>query len=325
MTAEAIRLQIHEARTATAPHLGDQVAEVRIRGEHVLTVHCASRDPVRYWLGGHVRLGDSAERGPHSVLVVLDHVDCRKLPHGGHVQRLVESALVHGRVAHVDDDDRVFVAVPDLPSDAGRERHLAADDAVAAHESARLVVDVHRPAPAAGRPVDPTEQLGHHRVRVHTLGDRLRVVAVRGDDVVVFAQRLDAARGRTFLPDVHVAKTADLADRVRLFGFFFETPIEQHVPQQVEGQLGAHAIFAQHVPLLPARLLGLGLCHFRNPRPAGWDGRARAERGPAASPRAPGCRLPSPTGSCPVPQPPPHALALWRDSWSARAARTRRA
>ena len=44
----------------------------------------------------------------------------------------MEATLVHGSVAHVYDRDRVLFGIPNLPRNAGRERHLAADDAVAA-------------------------------------------------------------------------------------------------------------------------------------------------------------------------------------------------
>ena len=58
----------------------------------------------------------------------------------------------------------------------------------------RLAVEqVHRAALAARAAVDAAEQLGHHRARRHAARERLAVIAVGRDDVVVRAQHRDRA------------------------------------------------------------------------------------------------------------------------------------
>ena len=178
------------------------------------------------------------ERRAHAVPVVLDHVDDGQLPEAGHVERLVEGAGVHDRLAHEADAHLIAAAVLDGEADAGGERDVPADDAVAAEEVHAAVEHVHRAALAVRAAVDAAEQLGHHGARRDAAHERLAVVAVRGDDVVVGPQRGLRARAHGFLSDVQVAEAADLAQRVRLGGAFLEAALEQHVVQQLQVQRG---------------------------------------------------------------------------------------
>ena len=75
---------------------------------------------------------------------------------------------------------------------------------------------VHRAALALRAAGGLAEQLGHHGPRRDAARDRLPVVAVGGDHVVVVAQHGDRAGADGFLSDVQVAEPADLAERVRL-------------------------------------------------------------------------------------------------------------
>ena len=94
------------------------------------------------------------------------------------------------------------------------------------------------PLPARAS-VDAAEQLGHHGARSHAARERLAVVAVRRDDVVVGAERREHAGAHRLLPDVQVAEAADLAERVRLGAALLEAALEQHRVQQLVIQLGA--------------------------------------------------------------------------------------
>src|SRR5205823_12053226 len=104
-------------------------------------------------------------------------------------QRLVEGTDVDRRLAEIADANLVASPVADRESEAGGERDVAADDPVTAHEPPPGVEQVHRatlPLRAARR---LAEQLGHQRVRRHSSPDRLPVLAVRRNHVVVLAQR----------------------------------------------------------------------------------------------------------------------------------------
>ena len=88
----------------------------------------------------------------------------------GQVQRLVERALGHRAVAEEADDDLVAALVLDGEAHAGRERQVAAHDAVAAEEVRRLVEQVHRAALALRAARRAAEQLGHDPPRIRALG-----------------------------------------------------------------------------------------------------------------------------------------------------------
>ena len=134
--------------------------------------------------------------------------------------------------------DLVAAAILDREADAGRERHVAADDAVAAEEVRGCVSNmcIEPPLPRA-HAVDAAEQLGHHGARRHAARERLAVVAVRRDDVVVGAEQRERAGAHRFLSDVQVAEAADLAERVRLGAALLEAALQQHRAQQLAVQL----------------------------------------------------------------------------------------
>ena len=85
------------------------------------------------------------------------------------------------RLAQEADDDLIAAAILDREADAGGERNVAADDAVAAEEVRVGVEQVHRAALAARAAVLAAEQLGHDGARRHPARERLAVIAVGGD------------------------------------------------------------------------------------------------------------------------------------------------
>src|SRR5262249_10539773 len=102
-------------------------------------------------------------------------------------------------------------AIFDREADARRQRHVRADDAMAAEEVEALVEHVHRAAFAARATIDASEQLRHHDARAHSARKRLAVITVGGDDVIVVAEQGDRARAHGLLADVQMTKAADLA------------------------------------------------------------------------------------------------------------------
>ncbi len=154
-----------------------------------------------------------------------------QLPERGHVERLVEGAVVDRGLAEVADRHLVGVAVLGGERHAGRERDVPADDAVPAEEPERGVEEVHRAAlaPAAARGL--AEQLGHDGARADPARQRVAVLAVGAGDVVVRAQGREAADRDRLLPDVEVAEAADLAEAVGLAGLLLEVADEHHLPE----------------------------------------------------------------------------------------------
>ena len=109
--------------------------------------------------------------------------------------------------------------------EAGAERGLAGDDAVAAPVVLVGGEEVHRSAlalraAAAGLP----NSSAMHSFMLMPTARRVAVVAVGGDDVVVLAAQADGADGDGFLADVEVQEAAHLAALVlAATPFLFET------------------------------------------------------------------------------------------------------
>ena len=153
-------------------------------------------------------------------------------------KRFVKRAGVHDRLAHEAEAHLIAAAILDREADAGAERHVRADDAVAAEEVEALVEHVHRAALAARAAIDAAEQLGHDGARRDAARERLTVIAIRRDDVVVGAQHRQRSGADRFLPDVEMAEAADLPERVRLGATLLEATLEQHRAEQLEVELG---------------------------------------------------------------------------------------
>ena len=208
----------------------------------------------------------------------------------------MKGADVDGRLPEVTQAHLVAALILDREADPRGEGHVAADDPMAAHEPLRRVEQVHRAALALRAAGGLAVQLGHRRLGGDAPGQRLPVLAVGADDVIVRAQRAERARRHGFLTDVEMAEPADLAERVRLRRLFFEAADQQHLAQHPPGELD------------------LSLVDFGLDGGAGHVGRARVRRrrwrarpaptrdsssAPAARPRRGGSPSPSRAGAAP--------------------------
>jgi hypothetical protein len=167
--------------------------------------------------------------GAHGVLVVLDHEDDRQVPELGHVVGLGHLALVRGAVAEIGEGHAVVAEILVGEGEARADRHLRADDAVAAVEMLLLGEHVHGAALALGVAPLAARQLGHHAPGVHAAGQHVPVVAVGGDALVALARGGLQSHDDGLLPDIEVTEAADQAHAVKLAGLFLETPDQQHV------------------------------------------------------------------------------------------------
>jgi hypothetical protein len=193
------------------------------------------------------------ERGPHAVAVVLAQENGRELPERGHVQGLVEGSDIGRRFAEETDGDLVGFAVLDGEPGAGGEGDVRPDDGVAAEEVSLDVEQVHRAALPPGAPGLLSEQLRHDGSGGDAAGQRVGVLAIAREDIVVVAQRRDGAHGDGLLADVQVAEPADPALRVRLARLLLEATHEDHLPEQVEVEILAVGIELERLLLLRAR------------------------------------------------------------------------
>ena len=265
--------------------LGDRLAD----GDHVHAVDPVSRHAVALRLLGEVGLRRVAlDRGAHPVEVVLDQEEDRQLPERRQVHRLAEVAGVGGAVAEDADGDRVFAFVLGGEGEARRDRQVAADDPVAAHEAALAVEDVHRAAAAAAGPVDPAEELRHHPFRFRAAGDRVPVGPVGADQVVLLAHHRGGAEDRRLLADRQVEEAARFRPLVLAPGLLLEAPDQGHPREQLVtggsvGEIGHVPEISSPPPLPPPA------CRRprtpRRRRPA-TGLRTRPARPPGRSPRA---------------------------------------
>ena len=163
-------------------------------------------------------------------MVVLDRVDDRQVPQLGHVEALVDLALVGRAVAEIGEAHAAVARILVLEGEAGAERDLRADDAVAAVEAVLDAEHVHRTALALGNAGGAAGQLGHDHLGVDAIGEHVAVVAIAGDDAVLADRhrRLQPDRDR-FLADVEVAEAADQAEAVELPRPLLEAADEQHL------------------------------------------------------------------------------------------------
>jgi hypothetical protein len=183
----------------------------------------------------------SLDRRADPVQVVLAHEEDRELPDRGHVQRLVERPLVVGRVAEEADRDRVAALHLERHGEAGGQRERTADERVPAHEVTLCVEDVHRAAEAARAAGRLAVQLGHHLLGRDSTHERVDVVPVPGDDVVVARTgRGHDPVGARFLSWIEMEEATDLADLVVLVALLFEAAGEEHVAEQPFAKLGVH-------------------------------------------------------------------------------------
>ena len=116
------------------------------------------------------------------------------------------------------------------------------------------------------------EQLRHDRARTHSARERLAVIAVGSDHVVVGADHRHHAGRDRFLSDVEVAESADLAERVRFGAALLEASLQEHRMKQLATELrcrssevvrrcGIGAVVARRAFLFP--LLGGRGCALR--------------------------------------------------------------
>ena len=165
--------------------------------------------------------------------VVLEHEDRRHLPELREVERLVERARVRGAVAEERDRDALLALELERERGADDPGEPARDDGVRPEVPDLEVVQVHRAAEPARAALLLPVQLGHDRVDVRPLRDRVAVRAVgRRDDVLARERGADPGRDR-LLPDRDVQEPGQLAGAEALLDLLLEAPDQEHLAEEV--------------------------------------------------------------------------------------------
>ena len=100
---------------------------------------------------------------------------------------------------------------------------------------------MHRASLAAGAARLLAEQLGHGRLGAHAPGQGVAMVAIGGDDVVVFPQDSDRSDRDRFLAAVLMKEAADLVPLlVQHLRAFLEPADQHHLAQPDEGLSAVH-------------------------------------------------------------------------------------
>jgi hypothetical protein len=230
VAAIAIGLHLEDRRPLAGARIGYGALAGLLDGQHAHPVDRLAGDAIGVAPLKQVgRRRGAFDRRAHGVFVVLDDVDDRQLPQGGHVEALVDLALVDGTVAEIGQADVLGAAVLMGEGDAGAERHLGADDAVAAVEILLLAEHVHGAALALGIAAAASGEFSHHALGIHPAGEHVAVVAIAGDNGILAGDRRLHADDDRLLADIEMAEAADQAHAVHLARLLLEAADQQHV------------------------------------------------------------------------------------------------
>ncbi|GAC1462555.1 MAG: hypothetical protein PVSMB1_13220 [Gemmatimonadaceae bacterium] len=134
-------------------------------------------------------------------------------------------SLIDRAIPEIGEANSAVLGISVLEGETRAERNLGADDAVSTEEVGLGIEDVHGATLAPGASGVAAEQLGHDRTGADSARERLAVVPISRDHVIVWADhRHNAGRDR-FLPDVEVTEPADLSKRVRLGATLLEATL----------------------------------------------------------------------------------------------------
>ena len=141
----------------------------------------------------------------------------------------MELAFVDGAIAEEAHHSAIAASLFDGESEACRDRKLAADDSMAAHEVTVDIKDVHRSAFASAGASCFSAQFSHCGFGVDASGQRMTVVSIVRYHVVLNIQNRDGANGHRFFADVQVQEPSDQALQVEPSGGLLEAPDHQHL------------------------------------------------------------------------------------------------
>ena len=156
---------------------------------YVVAVYSLSGDAVGRTPDGDVLHGGGLPHGDgHAELVVFHHVDAGELPHGGHVDGLVEGALIAGPVAEEGHGHIGLFLHLQRQGAAGGDGDAPAHDGVGPQVPFGEVRDVHGAAAALAVAVGLAHQLRQGPVQLRALGDAVAVAPVGGGNEVLVRQ-----------------------------------------------------------------------------------------------------------------------------------------
>src|SRR5437588_3591317 len=235
MTAIAISANFNERRMwlfADGTHnLGDFVAHF----SEVHSIDNFSGDIVTFGsIDNLLKRCRPFHRGAHGEEVVFANEDDRQFIKRAEIQSFVERALIDRAVAEEAECYTIFVTVFDRKGQSNSQRHVGADDRMAAIHVILAVEKMHRAAQAARTAGFFSKELCHACVGAGAASKSMRVIAVSGDDIIIVAHRGNRAGHNGLLADIKMTKTADLLRLILLAGAFLKTPDQEHQREHLD-------------------------------------------------------------------------------------------
>ena len=136
----------------------------------------------------------------------------------------MERPDVDGRLTEKAERHSLLVQVLGGKRYARSQREVPAHDGVAAQESHALIKKVHRSALALRAAGLLAEKFRHDGARLHPSRQRMAVITIGAENGILRFERHDGADRDGFLPDVKMAKPANLPQGIHLCCLLFEAP-----------------------------------------------------------------------------------------------------
>src|SRR5207248_651368 len=152
----------------------------------------------------------SFHRSAHGEEVVLANENDRQLVKRSQIERFVERTLVNRAIAKKTKRDAIFISIFAREGQSRGERDVRADDGMSAVHVVAAIEKMHGSAETARATGFLAEQLGHTRISARSARERMSVIAISGNDVVVTTRSGNRAADDCFLANVKMAEAADL-------------------------------------------------------------------------------------------------------------------
>ena len=189
-------------------------------------------------------------RSGHGILVILDHVDDRRLPKRGQIAGLVYRPLIHRAVTVKTQGDELAPQHLVGPGHTGGRWNASTHNRVGAGHADVGIVKMHRTAATAAAPFGKTHDLFHQcqNVRLHRVGETIAqgIVAarrtgaerlgqilvvrpVRAAELVLTPDSQRRPHRHRLLPHAGMDRTVDQIRVLERQQFLLERPDQRHL------------------------------------------------------------------------------------------------
>src|SRR5258705_6799966 len=203
MAHKAISANLQESRQGVFASSLDSAYGRFPHGQHVHAVDKFRGHLIRAgFLCDVLQRHGPSQRGTHPILIILADVNTRQFPELGHVKGLVEGALIYGGLAKETKGHAVSTLILRRESSSGSQGNLSPDDCMSAQKIHAAVEHVHRATFASRTARFLAKQLRHYRFGRHSFGQRMRMLSITRQDIVVCPDGGDSAYCNSLLSNI---------------------------------------------------------------------------------------------------------------------------